>query len=168
MNVIVVSKHYNCYEESYTEILGVCSSEESADELIKNTKDLENHPLIEKERWYNLKKSFYEISNRISKEEKHSPKKGGWLKKYHIENLPKSIKDVYNKLLELSGDLSYPSFYQKFVVNSTKNLHLLFSFFFEEPFVSMTTEQFEEIENYYIDKEDPDEVTYTKEIFEVK
>ena len=51
MEVIVVKRKYNYWEDSYTKILGVCMTNEKADELIEIDIHKDDHPEMDKESW---------------------------------------------------------------------------------------------------------------------
>ena len=86
MEVIVVLKHYYNYEDSYTEIIGVRETDAEADALIEDAKKKLTHPLMSPDKWYGGWRSYRLEIERLKREERNSPKKGGWLKKYNREN----------------------------------------------------------------------------------
>lgn len=169
MKVIVVSRFYNYYEESYTKILGVRETDTEADELIAADKQSNQHPLMSADDYFSTDKLFAYHSDKLYKEEKNSPKSGGWVNKYRTEQISKKLRPIYDKLVELSGDKSYPVFWQD-VVRDNDDVRILLMRFFVPAFTDFTIEQIREIRDYYIEHDDlnPNYISYHKDIFDTK
>ena len=164
MKVIVVSRHYDYYEESYTEILGVRESDAEADALIEKDKNSRNHELMSAEEWFSHKAAYNSSLDGLMRVETNSPKTGGWVRRYHRENMSKACRPIYDRLCELSGTNSFDKVYKKYVLDD-EFIWLMHQFLIP---TDLTREQFEEVSEYYCGFENPKDVTYRKQTFDTK
>ena len=104
MEVIVVKRKYDQWEDSYTKILGVCITDEKADELIETDIHKDDHPLMSKDGWFNT--YFYCVNKRkdLAHHESCGKKKGGFLNKFHYDQLNKTRRHAYDILKEKYSD----------------------------------------------------------------
>lgn len=167
MEVYVVIRNYQYYDDSHSDVIGVRESEAEAKRLVSENESLNEHPLMGKKEWFENVSVFYTRSGVILNSEQHSPKKGGWVKKYKREQLPKDELPIYDRLCEFSGDMNYSRFWMSIVRENPEAKFLMMQFLCPE-FRKLTFEQFVEVERHYIDVEDPDRVTYSIEKFETR
>ena len=181
MKVIIVKKSVYCYEPDIQDyIIGVRETIEEADALIEKDKHKNDHPLMTNEEWCSLRHSYNHFVEDLMKCEKASPKHGGWLNKYPIEQIPKKKRLAYEKLCELNGTMSFPEFFQKYLSNDvmweefqrTRNhdeydahKHLLMSFLTG---TELTLDEYKYLKKHYEDVIDPKDVSYYKEYYDTK
>ena len=166
MEVIVVIRKYDQWEMSYKKILGVCYTEEKADELIEKDKHKDDHPLINKNRWFSLNESCYNSKNSLINNETNSPKNGGFLNKFHYNNLNKISKLAYDYLKEKYNGKSFTIevWHEMDNIDEFKLFQLL------GYYTDITFEEYKELDEFYSSgeaSEDPEDIYYIKEKFEV-
>ena len=107
MEVIVVKRKYDQWEDSYTKILGVCMTDEKADELIAIDIHKDDHPLMSKDCWFNT--YFYCVNKRkdLVHNENCGRKKGGFLKRFNYDGLNKVAKHAYEELLKKYDGMTF-------------------------------------------------------------
>ena len=164
MEVFVVLKYYYNYEDSTTTVIGVRESEAEANALIVKNRQADNHPLVSAEDWFDGWKAYHERVDRLKKEEKNTPKKGGWLLKFHREQLSKMQKDSYDKLMEVSAGISFIEFSNKGYTLKYRNL---LETLMSAPTAGLTEEQRSELVNFYPGR-NPDCISYDIKKFDTK
>ena len=166
MELIVVTRNYDYYDESYTQVLGVCETEATADALIEKDKKERSHPLMDTEELVAAMDMYFSQTEKISIEEKRTPKNGGWLKKFDRNQLNKGRQEIYDELVDAAGDMNFYRFYTEYSVDDEHMRCLLMRFLVPE-FMKFTDEQIVELQSFYFQSEDPDRVRYHKNRFEV-
>lgn len=164
MEVYVVLKNYYNYEDSSTTVIGVRESQADANALIQETIQADNHPLVSAEDWFDGWKAYHERVDRLRTEEKNSPKKGGWLLKFHRDHLKKSEKEAYDKLMEVSSGISFTEFSNR---GYTLKYRSLLETMLGAPTAGLTEEQRTELVNFYAGK-NPDCISYDVQKFNTK
>jgi hypothetical protein len=163
MEVIVVERFYNNYEDSYTTILGVCMTESKADELIEKDKHKDDYPGYPKDKWMNDMKLSRDYVDSFIRNEMNSPKKRGFLNKFHYNGLTKNIKLVYDKLKEKYNGVNL-------------NTNVYFDMSYEDRFAlyqvmgyytKLSYNEYKKIEDHYCSAEHSDDIYYSKAKFEV-
>lgn len=166
MEVIVVTKYYCNWDDSYSKILGVCMTNDKADELINSDINIDEHPKMPRSTWFDIKDKFREFRENLIKNEINCPKKGGFLGRFHYDGLNKYAKAAYDKLKakydgykydhELDFDMEDEEYYY---------LHLIF----EPRLKGISYEEYEEINDWYHKHyENPENIHYSKDKFEVQ
>ena len=165
MEVIVVKRKYDQWELSYSKNLGVCISDEKADELIEIDKHKDDHIKISKERWFSYRNTFYERVKNLLKYEESSPKKTGFLNRFNYDSLNKSAKNAYKELeSKYVGRRFDDNLYYEM---NNKDKFYLFQILVED-FRDISFEEYNEISNWFSSRnEDPEDISYYKEKFEL-
>ena len=83
MEAFAVIRHYYNYEDSYTEVIGLCYTEDKCKEVIENDKHKHDHHLMDKKTYYECMEAADKAIKRLANEEANSPKHGGFLNKCH-------------------------------------------------------------------------------------
>lgn len=166
MEVIVVIRKYDYYEDSYKKILGVCMTESKADELIESDMHKDDHPLMNKNRWFGCQESCYETKNSFINNEITSPKRGGFLNKIHYSNLNKVSKLSYDYLKEKyeGKNLTIEVWREMSDIDEFRLFQIL------GYYTDITFEEYKELDDWYSTREhseDPEDIYYDKERFEV-
>lgn len=166
--IVVVKKYYN-YEDSYSKILGVCSSDEKADELIEKEKHTHDHQKITRENWYALKREIRYDFEEFEEFERNSPKKGGFLKRFNYDCLYKSFKKAYDILKEKFDGRQYTS--EVFREMSSQDRYCLIQLLTRANILKdLSYDEYKEICDFFStddNGEDPDNITYKKEEFDI-
>ena len=167
MEVIVVSRTYYNYEDSYTKILGVVSSEEKADHLIevdKHKDDVDGMSVTE----FNEKRdAYWERLSELNKNEKGSPKKDGWIYRFNYNSLTKQQKVAYDILKAHWEELGKPhlnNFTSNELYKGDYNYYMQILLMFSRS----TVEELKKTESDFWGKEDPEDISYKKETFAVQ
>lgn len=167
MKVIVVNRRFCCWEDSYTQILGVCMTDEKANELIEIDKHKDDHPKMDKASWLAYEDYCIERRKNLIHYEGCGAKKGGFLKRFHYDGLNKVAKHAYDELLKKYNN-------KQFTVDLWYEFDELDAFYLyqilNKDLTKLTYEEYQEIDNWYSDnkrREDPEHIFYDKEIFEV-
>lgn len=164
MEVIVVTRFYDYYEESYTEVIGVRESDEEADVMIAQDKKSRDHELMSAEDWFRYDALYNRELDSLMRAETVSPKRGGWVKKYPREQISKKRLEAYDRLCKISGDKSFKVVFQE-NRNDDDFMWDIRQFLCH---IDLTREQFDELSSYYLGFEEPKNVTYRKEKFDTK
>ena len=101
MEAFAVTRSYYNYEDSYTHVIAICYTEDKCKEVIEKDKQKDNHPLMDIKTYYDQKDTVREAINHLCKMEESCPKKGGFLNKFHYEQLNKTRRNAYNTFEEL-------------------------------------------------------------------
>jgi len=165
MEVIVVKRRYDQWELSYSKNLGVCISDEKADELIEIDKHKDDHVKISKEHWFSCRNNFHKRVKNLLINEVSSPKKTGFLKRFNYDSLNKSAKNAYKELeSKYAGRRFDDSLYYEM---NDKDKFYLFQILVEG-FRDISFEEYNEISHWYSSRnEDPEDIFYYKEKFEL-
>ena len=165
MEVIVVKRRYDQWELSYSKNLGVCISDEKADELIEIDKHKDDHIKISKERWFSYRNNFHKRVKNLLKNEESSPKKTGFLNRFNYDSLNKSAKNAYKELeSKYAGRRFDDNLYYEM---NNKDKFYLFQILVED-FRDISFEEYNEISNWFSSRnEDPEDISYYKEKFEL-
>jgi hypothetical protein len=167
MEVIVVIRDYFNWDDSYTKILGVCISEEKADELIEMDKHKDNHPKMDKILWLDINHRFFEFKENLIKHENGGKKKGGFLGRFHYDGLNKVAKHAYDELKKKYDGRKFDEelWYE---MNDEDTFYLLQ--IFDKSITKLSFEDYQELDKWYTEKnhyENPEHIHYKKEKFEV-
>lgn len=181
MKVIVIKWYDEREYDGPIHILGGRETEAEADELIEQHKHRDDMPGFTVEEWHNAQDNYREWTRNLLKTEKSSLKKGGWVRKFHIEHMSTRTIVLYAKLQELSGDMSFPEFYEKYLSSYSDNhneiepiagvdydnvKHLFrawWSHVFDMPYA-----EFKKLEEHFYNTKNPEDVVYYKEYFDTK
>ena len=166
MEVIVVTRKYEYYEESYSEIIGVTQSEEKADELIQKDKSKRDHKLMSRDEYFSIKKIIDYKKYDILKNEKNCPKNGGTLAKFKYDQLSKKDKEHYDKLKENYDGVTITSdVYYNMSDEERYHFHCLLVYGID----NIPYDDFKQVEEFYLeDNENPQDIYYHKDKFEVQ
>ena len=167
MEVIVVKRKYDQWEDSYTKILGVCMTDKKADELIEIDKHKDDHPKMNKESWLACEHYFYEKRKNLIHNELCGKKKGGFLKRFDYNGLNKIAKHAYDELLKKFDGMTF----NDEVWYKMDDLDVFyFNQIIDKDLTKLTFEEYNELDDWYSKRgrhEDPDDIYYYKEKFEV-
>lgn len=167
MEVIVVERNYSYWEDSYTKVLGVCMTEDKADELIEIDKHKDDHPKMNKESWLACEQRFYEERKALIHNESCNKKKGGFLKRFHYDGLNKVAKHAYDELLKKYDGMTFDDE----VWNKMNDLDTFyFNQIINKDLTKLTFEEYNELDDWYSEHdhhEDPEHIYYHKTKFEV-
>lgn len=167
MEVIVVTRFYANYEDSYTKILGVCESEDKADKLIEIDKHKDDHPKMNKESWIGCEQHFYEERRNLIHNESCGKKKGGFLKRFYYDGLNKVAKHAYDELLKKYDGMTFDDE----VWNKMNDLDTFyFNQIINKDLTKLTFEEYNELDEWYSEHdryEDPENIYYHKTKYEV-
>lgn len=166
MEVFVITKHYEHYDESYTEVIGVRETKLEAEALIVKERLSNDHPLCTAKDWYDGWKSFYSTTERLIREENNGPKKGGWIRKYRREQLPQEDRLLYDRLSDISGEMSFPEFW-RLTRKKPEHMTLLEDFFYS-PLRGLSPEKRKEVEEFFSTDRQPERFTYSINAYETK
>jgi len=167
MEVIVVRRKYDYYEDSYTKILGVCMTESKADELIEIDKHKDDHPKMSKASWLSHKKYCYNCRERLEQNEEHGPKKSGFLHRFNYEGLNKVAKHAYDELIKKYDGMQY-NFGLRCTFDDIDEYYL--NQIFDRDLKDISYEDYKELDEWYSTRkrsEDPEDIYYYKEKYEV-
>ena len=107
MEAFAITRSYYNYEDSYTHVIAICYTEDKCKEVIEKDKKKDNHPLMDIKTYYDEKDTVREAIKHLCKMEKSCPKKGGFLNKFHYEQLNKTRRHAYDVLKEKSVYILY-------------------------------------------------------------
>lgn len=167
MEVIVVRRKYNNYEDSYTKILGVCMTESKADELIEIDKHKDDHPKMNKESWLACEDYFYESRKNLIHNESSGKKKGGFLKRFDYNGLNKVAKHSYEELLKKYDGMTYDDFVW-YKMDDLDAFYL--NQIMDKSLTKITFEDYQELDKWYSSEnrhEHSEDIYYYKERFKV-
>lgn len=166
MKVIVVTRTYNNYEDSYTKTLGVVTSDIQANELIEKDKHKDDAFGITVTEYNNKIHIINELFNKLVSYEESCPKKSGWIYRYNYDQLTKQQKVAYDTIKARWEELGKPIFrYFKEELTYNKDYR-----YYIQILLGFNRSTLEEVKNFskaFYNCEDPDDITYKKEIFEV-
>ena len=167
MEVIVVKRKYSYYEDSYTKILGVCMTDEKADELIEIDRHKDDHPDMSKDSWLACKRYFKQKRDSLLNNEKNSPKKSGFLNRFNYDGLNKTAKHAYDELKKKHNGV-------RFNYGLWGNMDELERYYLNQimdgDLKNISFETYQELDDWYSSREhseDPEDIYYDKERFEV-
>ena len=167
MEVIIVRRKYDYYEDSYTKILGVCMNESKADELIEIDKHKDDHPKMSKASWLAHKHYCYNCRERLEQNEENGPKKSGFLNRFNYEGLNKVAKHAYDELKKKYDGMQFSfSLWCKFDDIEEYYLNLIF----DRDLKDISYEDYKELDEWYSTRkrsEDPEDIYYYKEKYDV-
>ena len=167
MEVIVVRRKYDYYEDSYIKILGVCMTEAKADELIEIDKHKDDHPKMNKESWLACEHYFYENRKKLIHNESCGKKKGGFLKRFDYNGLNKVAKHAYEELLKKYDGMTYDDD----IWYKMDNLDAFYlNQIMDKSLTKITFEDYQELDEWYSSDnrhEDPEDIYYRKTEYEV-
>ena len=179
MKVIIIKWYDERDYDSPVHILGVRESEAEADELIEQHKHRDDIPGFTVEEWHDAQDNYREWIERLIKSEKASPKKGGWVRKYHVEQMSNKAKILFAYIQELSGDMSFPQFYDKYLssrydfkvnrqlgVDYDSIQHKFRSWY--SPVFDMPLEDYKSLEEHFSNTKNPEDIVYYKVYFDTK
>lgn len=164
MEVIVVKRKYNNYEDSYTKILGVCMTESKADELIDADIHKDDHPKKDKESWLACEHYFKHQRDNLEHNELCSPKKSGFLNRYHYDGLNKTAKHAYD---ELKKKYDGARFTYGLWCDMDELERYYLNQIMDSGLKNISFEDYKELDDWYSGKEDPEDIYYDKERFKV-
>lgn len=167
MEVIVVKRKYSYWEESYTKILGVCMTDEKADELIEIDMHKDDHPDMSKTSWLACEHYFKRQRENLLNNEKNSPKKSGFLNRFNYDGLNKTAKHAYDELKKKYDGVRFTfgiwcdmDELEQYYLNQILDRYLK----------NISFEKYKELDEWYSSREhseDPEDIYYDKERFEV-
>lgn len=167
MEVIVVRRKYDYYEDSYTKILGVCMNESKANELIEIDKHKDDHPKMSKRIWLSHEKYCYDCREKLEQNEEYSPKKSGFLHRFNYDGLNKVAKHAYDELKKKYDGMQYSfALWCKFDDIEKYYLYLIF----DRDLKDLSFKEYKELDEWYSTREhseDPEDIYYYKEKYEV-
>ena len=166
MEVFVITKYYNHYEESYTDVIGVRETKSEAEEFVRKDRLSNDHPLCTAKDWYDGWNSFYSQTTRLTMEEKNGPKKGGWIMKYDRNRLSNEDRVLYDRLAEVSGNMSFPDFWQ--AARKNPEYMTLLEDFLYSPLRGLSPEKRTELEEFFSTDRQPERFTYSINAYETK
>ena len=111
MKVIVVTRTYNNYEDSYAKTLGVVTSDTLANDLIEKDKHKDDAFGMTVTEYNNKLYNINEQFNKLVSYEESSPKKIGWIYRYNYDHLTKQQKIAYDAIKSRWEELGKPSFH---------------------------------------------------------
>lgn len=181
MKVIVVKKSVRRYDPDISDyIIGIRESEAEADALIEQDKHKDDHPLMSNEEWCSLKYRYSSEVESLMKSERCSPKRGGWLKKYPVDQISKKKRQAYDELCELSGGMSFVQFFAKYLsssvywedwqTNHSNDVYLKHKYLVTAFLVGteLTLDEYKTLVEHYSEVIDSDKVSYYKEYYDTK
>lgn len=164
MEVIVVTRTYNNYEDSYTRTLGVVTSDSQANELIEKDKHKDDALGMTVTEYNNQLYAINERFNKLAINEESCPKKAGWLYRYDYNQLTKQQKIAYDIIKAGWEELGKPAFRyfkEEFTYNSDYRYYMQILLGFRRN----TIEEVKNMSRAFHNCEDPDHITYRKEKF---
>lgn len=164
MEVIVVTRTYNNYEDSYTKTLGVVTSDSQANELIEKDKHKDDALGMTVTEYNNQLYAINERFNKLAINEESCPKKAGWLYRYDYNQLTKQQKIAYDIIKAGWEELGKPAFRyfkEEFTYNSDYRYYMQILLGFRRN----TIEEVKNMSRAFHNCEDPDHITYKKEKF---
>lgn len=168
MEVIVVTRKYFNYEDSYQIRLGVFKTDKGADAAIEKDKHKADHKLMDQAKYISCKKYFREAINRLIQLEESSPKKTGFLFRYNYDCLNKVAKKSWDELHEKFGGARFSlSLWHEFDKKDEYNLNQIL----DCDWKTISFDDYQDIQDWYAkdtNYEDPDDIYYVKETFEVQ
>lgn len=167
MEVIVVIRKYDYYEDSYKKILGFCMTESKADELIEIDKHKDDHPKMNKESWLACEDYFYESRKNLIHNESCGKKKGGFLKRFDYNGLNKVAKHAYEELLKKYDGMTY----NDDTWHKMDDLDVFYlNQIMDKSLTKITFEDYQELDKWYSSEnrhENTEDIYYYKERFKV-
>lgn len=167
MEVIVVKRKYSYWEDSYTKILGVCMTDEKADELIEIDMHKDDHPDMSKDSWLACKHYFKRQKENLLNNEKNGPKKSGFLNRFNYDGLNKTAKHAYDELKKKYDGV-------RFTYDILWDMDELEQYYLNQiidrDLKNISFEKYQELDEWYSNREhseDPEDIYYDKERFEV-
>ena len=167
MEVIVVKRKYNYWEDSYTKILGVCMTDEKADELIEIDMHKDDHPDMSKDSWLFCEHYFKQQRENLLNNEKNSPKKSGFLNRFNYDGLNKTAKHAYDELKKKYDGA-------RFTYGLWCDMDELERYYLNQiidgDLKNISFETYQELDDWYSSREhseNPEDIYYDKERFEV-
>ena len=167
MEVIVVKRKYIYWEDSYTKILGVCMTDEKADELIESDMHKDDRSEMDKESWFTCEHYFKQQRENLLNNEKNSPKKSGFLNRFNYDSLNKTAKHAYDELKKKYDGA-------RFTYDIWCNMDELEQYYLNQiidgDLKNISFETYQELDDWYSSREhseDPEDIYYDKERFEV-
>ena len=166
MEAFAVTRSYYNYEDSYTDVIAICYTEDKCKEVIEKDKKKDNHSLMDIKTYYDEKETVREAINHLCKMEESCPKKGGFLNKFHYDQLNKTRRHAYDILKEKYSDCTLTDdVMHKFSEEDRFYLMQLLTRCFE----GLTYEQYEELNEHYSSiNEDPEHIHYNYKKFEIQ
>ena len=164
MEVIVVTRTYNNYEDSYTKTLGVVTSDSQANELIEKDKHKDDALGMTVTEYNNQLYAINERFNKLAINEESCPKKAGWLYRYDYNQLTKQQKIAYDIIKAGWEELGKPAF-RYFKEEVTYNSDYRYYMQILLGFRRNTIEEVKNMSRAFHNCEDPDHITYRKEKF---
>lgn len=167
MEVIVVKRKYDYYEDSYTKILGVCMTEDKADELIEIDKHKDDHPKMSKVSWLSHENYCYDCREKLEQNEEHSPKKSGFLNRFNYDGLNKVAKHAYDELKKKYDGMQY-SFALWCKFDDIEKYYL--NQIFDRDLKDISYKDYKELDEWYSIRshhEDPEDIYYYKDKYKV-
>ena len=168
MEVIVVTRTYNNYEDSYTKTLGVVTSDSQANELIEKDKHKDDALGMTVTEYNNQLYAINERFNKLAINEEACPKKAGWLYRYDYNQLTKQQKIAYDIIKAGWEELGKPSFRYFKEVLITYNSDYRYYMQILLGFKRSTIEEVKNMSRTFHNREDPEHITYRKEKFIVE
>lgn len=165
MEVIVVTRKYSQWEDSYTKILGVCKSDELADALIEIDKHKDDHQKMSKTSWFNTCDYCVKRREDLIHNENCGKKKGGFLKRFNYDGLNKVAKHAYDELLKKYDGRIFDS---HILYEMTDEDEFYLYQIFDKDLTKITFEDYTELDHWYSCREhseNPDDIYYKKERF---
>ena len=167
MEVIVVKRKYIYWEDSYTKILGVCMTDEKADELIESDMHKDDHSEMDKESWFTCEHYFKQQRENLLNNEKNSPKKSGFLNRFNYDSLNKTAKHAYD---ELKKKYDGARFTYDFWCDMDELERYYLNQIIDGDLKNISFETYQELDDWYSSREhseDPEDIYYDKERFEI-
>jgi hypothetical protein len=166
MEAFAVTRSYYNYEDSYTKVIAICYTEDKCKEIIEKDSHKHDHPLMDMKTYYDEKDEVREALNTLCEREEHCPKRGGFLNKFHYEQLNKTRRNAYNILKEKYDGLSLNS---DVICSFSKEDRFYLMQLTTRCFSGLTYEQYEELNRHYSSVgEHPNHIHYSYEKFEVQ
>lgn len=164
MEVIVVTRTYNNYEDTYTKTLGVVTSDSQANELIEKDKHKDDALGMTVTEYNNQLSIINECLNKLAINEETCPKKAGWLYRYDYNQLTKQQKIAYDIIKAGWEELGKPSFrYFKEVLTYNRDYRYYMQILLG--FKRNTIGEVKSMSRIFQNCEDPEHITYRKEKF---
>lgn len=168
MEVIVVTRTYNNYEDSYTKTLGVVTSDSQANELIEKDKHKDDALGMTVTEYNNQLHIINERFNKLAINEEACPKKAGWLYRYDYNQLTKQQKIAYDIIKAGWEELGKPAFryFKEVLITYSSDYRYYMQILLG--FKRSTIEEVKNMSRTFHNCEDPEHITYRKEKFIVE
>lgn len=172
MRVIVVTKKYYSYYNdcSVKCILGITKSEKTADELIysdKSKDDFPDIPGMTSNEYHRMNNLYVERLSSLEKNEANSPKKNGWIYRFDYNQLSKKERIAYDNIKNAWESAGCPDFSTFYWSHITYKSDMQFYMKILLSFGKYTIDEVKKLDSWFCDKNDPDDVNYNKEYFDV-